>query len=72
MAPLLDDLKANASAPKCVVGNMHKKGTRQSITGKHSRTGKYTYRPAHTLLCVHAYNIFNFSHFLTNEKSNER
>lgn len=25
--PLLDDLKANASAPKCVVGNMHKRNT---------------------------------------------
>jgi len=39
---------------------------------KRTGTGKYTYRPAHTSLCVHAYNIFNFSHFLTNEKSNER
>lgn len=48
------------------------KGTRRGITGNQRRsTGEYTYTYTYThthshtrtLLCVHAYNIFNFSHF---------
>jgi len=62
MAPLLDDLKANASAPKCVVGNMHKKGTRQSITGKHRAEPANIHIDPLTHCCVCTRTIFLIFH----------